>query len=122
MNKVALTFITIILMISCVNNNCCKVDFLIINKSSFIIDSIKITNWSSSILTEKFKIEDSLMLSIDFKNTNLKGDGSYAISYYLNEKEHLYNFGYFSNGIPTGVNYEIKIFNDTILIKEQIRE
>lgn len=120
MSKLTFKIAIFLSIISCQYDKNDKVDFVIINKSSFDIDSLIITNWYSESFVQNIRTADSLILSLDFKDIDSKGDGSYSVSYYVDEKKNIKSFGYYSNGIPTHSNYNLEVYNDTLIITEQI--
>lgn len=118
MNKLFFIYLTLTLL-ACQQIRT-EVEFIIINKTPSYVDSIMITNWDSKTISETIQRNDSTILNLDFKNNKQKGDGSYSISFYSGKKKYSKGFGYFSNGNPTNSNYRIEIYNDTIVVKEQM--
>lgn len=97
-----------------------EVRITIINKTENHIDSLVVTNWIQEAKVNRINKNDSIEFNLGFENNKANGDGSYAVSYFLNDKIHLEDFGYYSNGIPTSSTYRIEIYSDTLIIKEQM--
>lgn len=121
-NKI-LFFIVILLvfLLSCKDLLKKESRITIINKTDTHIDSLVVTNWIEEAKANRINRNDSMEFNLGFENNKVNGDGSYAISYFLNDKIHLEGFGYYSNGIPTNSTYKIEIYNDTLIIKEQMK-
>jgi len=114
----ALTFIFIC---SCEGKR--TADFRISNMANITVDSLMIncTSCSSeSELTYKpLEINEQIDLTIDLANTP-KMDGNYYLKVYLGGEERIKSFGYYTNGYPLPVRYELRILDEEIKISEII--
>jgi len=107
-----------LIFLSCIQSNN-EVEIKVFNKTDKNIDSLYITNWINDKKIKKISKNDSVRINLGFKNNTIKSDGNYSLSYYINKEKYISDFGYYSNGIPTNSKYIIKIYNDTLTIKEQ---
>lgn len=94
-----------------------ETNFEIINSSSYYIVDIIVSNGYNTSSIDTLIPNMSKQFTLDFVDVP-RNDGGYKISYKLNGKEIFKNFGYYSNGVPTDSMFEIKIMQDTIVIKE----
>jgi len=119
-NKI-IFIILLVFLFSCKDSPGKEVEITVINKTETYIDSIVVTNWIEDAKVNRINMKDSMEFNLGFENIKVKGDGSYGISYYLNDKKYFNAFGYYSNGIPTNSTYTIQIYNDTLIVKEQMK-
>tara|TARA_R110000850_G_scaffold11842_1_gene40436 strand:- start:306 stop:674 length:369 start_codon:yes stop_codon:yes gene_type:complete len=103
-------------LVSC--SNSVTADFEITNGTGMRIDSLKI---------EPMVISNGNYISLDSNEkakyiadmTDIpKHDGSYGISYQINEENKIKDFGYYTNGYPLEKITKIEIQGETILIDQ----
>ncbi|WP_282040660.1 hypothetical protein [Winogradskyella flava] len=107
--------ITLTVIFSCSHN---EGHFNISNESDFHIDSLSIAPDSNKQIVTIKKGES---LDLDIKMNEVKSDGSYFISFKNSMTNEIVSkaFGYYTNGYQVEDKINIKILNDTILIKSK---
>jgi hypothetical protein len=115
MKKLAFIIVALSSLVSCSKLG---VQFNIENNTGKSIDSIVISNGYDVIKSTHINAGEVKNLFLDFKQKHTKSDGSYYLNYYMENTNHIKNFGYFSNGIPLSEKIEISIEKDTVYIKE----
>ncbi|KAB8152946.1 hypothetical protein EZY14_011185 [Kordia sp. TARA_039_SRF] len=97
----------------------CKygVEMRLINCSNKTLNQVLITNGFKTNQLGDIQKDTIIKTFLDFKENNSGIDGNFKIDFSIDGKIKSYKFGYYSNGIPSVKDYEIKIFKDTILIK-----
>lgn len=120
--KNTLIFFLFNLLLSCQNTANKKVEIIVENKTEVNIDSLSVTNWIDEFKINEFKKHDSVKIELGFENPHFKGDGSYAVSYYIKGVKKFKDFGYYTNGYPTNSIYTLEIYHDTLIIKEEMKK
>ncbi|PHR94883.1 MAG: hypothetical protein COA80_11895 [Leeuwenhoekiella sp.] len=112
-------FLLLILIIVCCSGceNKTTVNFQIKNDTTFQIDFLSIEPNQNPDKVTGLKPNQNLDYQIDMSHVP-KTDGSYFLSFRMNDEQHLKRFGYYTNGWPISDLYELTIKADTILIKE----
>ena len=116
MKKILYFIVLFVTVLSCtmLDN---KTIFHIENDSDLFITDVEISNGYNKVYIDSLKKTKIENLELKFENVP-KIDGGYKISFKKESNDVFYNFGYFSNGIPLSVEYDILVKNDTILISE----
>ena len=106
-----------LILLSC--NNKVIANFEITNETDFSIDSLKI---EPMVITDGKYISlnnnETIAYEVDMTGI-VKTDGSYKLSYYLNGKTIIKDFGYYTNGYPIENLIEVTVLNDTILFNSK---
>lgn len=115
-NSKVIIFILLVSLTSC--NSSVTVDFKIINETSSNLDSLYIEpNQKKQEKIIAIEPNGEVNYQIDMSHVQ-KTDGSYQIFYKMNNEQKFRDFGYYTNGHPSGYPFELKIKNDTIIIQE----
>jgi hypothetical protein len=95
-----------------------KAKFIIVNRSGFDIDSVRIGPGNDS-RTIRLKNSDSVYYYSDMTGLP-QVDGAYCLRFRnLNSKTtRAFGFGYFTNGYPLEESTRVTIFADTVFIKQ----
>lgn len=110
--------ITLFLITSCTYKNGIKID--IINDSNLKIEDIKFSAENSFIYAKKLEEGERFNKVLDMSNIT-QGDGSYKLTYKINNVNKSINTGYFTNGKPLDKKVQIIIKNDTVLFDYKIQ-
>lgn len=94
------------------------IHFRIKNNSDYKLGLVVVSNGYDESRIEKIKIGEIKPSFIDFSENGPEHDGNYGVEVHYGDMLRRKRFGYYSNGIPSGVVYEITVKNDTILIEE----
>jgi hypothetical protein len=114
-------FAITLIIVSC--NYSVKAKFEITNKTNRVVDSIGINSSghkeNSNFIT--LKPEETKTYWLDMTDLP-KIDGDYLLTFKGSEKYYTVykRFGYFTNGYPLEEKTKIKIYNDTLIIFDQI--
>ncbi|WP_420551483.1 hypothetical protein [Tenacibaculum aiptasiae] len=112
MKKIAL-LILVVVFASC---HFCgsKVEFEIVNNTEFVIDSLNIVpNSEKPLKNITLKPYQKSMYVVDMSDIP-PIDGSYNLSYKMNNEFVNKNYGYYSNGIPLEEYVVVTIEKDTV--------
>lgn len=95
-----------------------KIKMNVKNKLQFSIESIVLKTTGGSELFYKDLLPNELV-ELRLKMTDIpKTDGHYIIQYCIKDSTVVHHFGYYTNGYPLNIGYNIGIHDDTILIRE----
>ncbi|MDH2207547.1 MULTISPECIES: hypothetical protein [Empedobacter] len=109
--------ILLFLITSCTYKKGIKIK--IINDSSFKIENVKFSAENSFIYVKKLEKGKNFNNVLDMNNIS-HGDGSYQLTYKINNLTKSINTGYFTNGKPLDKNMQIIIKNDTVFVDYKI--
>tara|TARA_B110001469_G_C9457532_1_gene230732 strand:+ start:277 stop:627 length:351 start_codon:yes stop_codon:yes gene_type:complete len=106
----------LLLFLGCKNGE--KVEFVLVNKTNFNIDSCYVEIRNQNLNKKMVKIDylDSSDYSINI--INLKGDGDFRLGYWINGVENFNHFGYFTNGSINSNKIRVEIYQDNLLIDD----
>ena len=114
-NNLLILLLALSTFTSCSNER--SVTFEIHNKTEHQIDSLKIEpNTANSKKLISIKKGEIVEYEIDMTNIE-KIDGSYQLSFLINEEIRVEKFGYYTNGYPLEKFMSIEIVNDTIIVE-----
>ena len=96
-----------------------ETSFSIKNKTSKLIDSIKITNGYDSLIIKNIEKNEVKILDFQFTDSTPNHDGTFHIEVY--PQKRVKSFGYYTNGIQPNTHFFIEIKEKAIFIEEKIR-
>lgn len=119
MKKVYSILTLSVLLCNCYNGN--SNSFKIVNNSDYLLTNLIISNGKDTITLDSLLSQEHKKIELLFSKLP-KHDGGYSINFLRCKNDTIIkdykNFGYYSNGMPSGSIYRITIENDTILISE----
>lgn len=116
--KFCLLFIIVLFLTSCEFGTHFKIE----NKSNTNIQLVVFSNGPNKINVKNLKKNAQYTGFLDFSENGPNYDGNYGVIVHYFDTVRTKRFGYYSNGIPFNMKYEIIIKNDTIIVNEHFEQ
>lgn len=99
--------------------NCSDESVIVIhNKSKHLISNFIISSDFGEYYRNNIPIDSSVNFKFITNSKNIKSDGIFKISYYINNIKKNQTFGYYSKGILTFKKLNIYLSKDTIKVEK----